>query len=424
MSTVSSTNAVVLLKRALSAYNASNFDQAIEHSRAALIMLDGMEDEASLALVDDAFERQALAYQRMGNFASARDLVTEWQHRTQREEGRIKACIQMSRVETYSGNYETSAQLAEKAIQMAQAADYRAGLGTAKRVRADIYWKLGRTEEALAMGQSALMLLEQVSDLEQQAAARVSLAAAYHSCGQFYKAIQHLQRAVRIVEQLGRQFELAIVNSNLGETYAELFAMEKALEAHQKAIELVGYERAHPDLIRNLGVDLMGVGRRDEGQTHLMNALERARRVNDPDLVSQVLYSLAEADLKAGKLDLAEERGNELLANANKADSLRHRIRAWMILGDLARQRGDQAKAQQLFNECSMAAQRSADRNTIWRTHAALHDMLRDTMPKMADIHRRIAAEMMVTILNGIEDPELRQIFRNAESVRSVLGER
>jgi hypothetical protein len=37
---ISSKNAAVLVNRASSAYNASSFDQAIEHCRAALIMLD------------------------------------------------------------------------------------------------------------------------------------------------------------------------------------------------------------------------------------------------------------------------------------------------------------------------------------------------------------------------------------------------
>ncbi|NDJ78191.1 MAG: tetratricopeptide repeat protein [Chloroflexi bacterium] len=420
--TASSQNAAVLIKRALNAYNSSNFDQAVEHSRAALIILEGLEDSESHILIDEAFERLAMAYQRIGDFAASSEVITEWQTRTQRPEGHVLARIQQARVAHYTGNYAEAKKLIEQATELAQAAGYPFGVGMAKRILADLMWKQGNTEDAMRLGQEALAVMEQAGEIEQQAAAHVTIAAAAHSSGQFYKAIQHLQRAARIVDQLGRQFEMAIILSNLGETYAELYAMDKALEAHQSAIELVGIERAHPDLIRNLGVDQIAVGKEEEGQSNLNLALERAEARHDPDMVAQVLYSLAQVDLSAGRLDEATKRADRILEIAEQGDSLRHRIRAWMVQGEAAQKKGDQAQAQMLFHECSMAAQRAADRHAIWRTHAALHDLSRETMPQMAEIHRRIAAEMMTNILNTIEDPELHETFRRAEPVQSVLG--
>ncbi|MCD4686992.1 MAG: hypothetical protein K8S97_13765, partial [Anaerolineae bacterium] len=237
-----------------------------------------------------------------------------------------------------------------------------------------------------------------------------------------YKAIEQLQLTARIVEQLGRQFELAIVYSNLGETYAELYAMDKALEYHQKALELVGLERANADLIRNYGTDLIAVGRTEEGLHYLNLALERAQQTNDPDMIAQVQYSLARYELAMGNLDAAVEHGKALQEIAERLDSLRHRIRGMIILGETSRQKGDDGAARIVFNETSMLAQKSADRSTIWRTHAALASLLQDTMPQVAEIHRRMAAEMMNTILTGIEDEELRAAFQNAAPVQAVLG--
>ncbi len=417
-------NASILIRRATSAYNVSNFEQAIEHSRAALIMLAGLPDEEASQLLDEAYERLTMTYQRIGDLKMAQDVIVEWLSHTRREEGRIQAIIQKSRVESFKGQYDESIRLLEEAVRAAEASGYRRGAGLAMRIHADVLWKMGQSEEALRLGQSALAILEKEGDVEQQAATCVTMAAAYHHGGQFYWAIQYLQRAARIVEQLGRQFELAIVYSNLGETYAELYMMDRALAYHQKAVDLVGLERAHPDLVRNLGVDLIGVGRRDEGLAHLSSALTRARAINDPDLVGQVLYSLAEVDLSTGEYVRAEERSQELLSIGERLNSLRHRLRALMLMGKLARLRGDQVTAQVCFNECSMLAQRSVDRHAIWQTHAALHDLLKDSMPQMAEIHRRMAAEMMTNVLNGITDPELRRVFEHADPVRSVLGNR
>ena len=69
--------------------------------------------------------------------------------------------IQHCRVEDFSGNYEEATRLADEAIALAEAVHYTLGLGTAKRVRADIMWKLGHTDGALAYAQSALDLLKQ-----------------------------------------------------------------------------------------------------------------------------------------------------------------------------------------------------------------------------------------------------------------------
>ncbi len=413
--------AAVLVKQAQTAYNASDFDQVIAHSRAALNDLDHTPTKPEQNLLDQAYEQLCLAYQRLGDFASARDVVAEWELRTQRTEGLIRTLIHRSRIDDYLGNTNASTELADQAIQQAQAAGYALELGIAKRIRADMYWKRGRPERALALGQEAITLLEQNNALDPLAGAHVTMAAAYHAGGQFYKAIEHLQHTARIVAQLGRRYELSIVYSNMGETYAELYAMDRALEAHRKALELVGIDRASPDLIRNLGVDLLATGSTDEGMNYLLIALERAQQNNEPDMIAQVRYSLAKYELQAGNLDRADTHSAVLHELAEHLDSLRHRVRALMIRGEIARQRGDILTAQVLFSDCSMLAQESADLNTIWRTHAALYELMRTTMPQMAHIHRRMAADMMTDILASIEDDELRRTFRNAEPVKAVL---
>lgn len=112
----------------------------------------------------------------------------------------------------------------------------------------------------------------------------------------------------------------------------------------------------------------------------------------------------------------------DALAHPPMPPEVRHRLRAWAVLGEVAQNRGDIATAQRLFSECSMSAQQTLDRHTIWRTHAVLYDLLRETLPQLASVHRRIAAEMMTHILAGIDDEELKQIFLDAEPVRSVMG--
>ncbi|MBN1565861.1 MAG: tetratricopeptide repeat protein [Anaerolineae bacterium] len=414
-----SPNAAALFKNATEAYNTSQFEQAVEHCRAVLSALANVKKAPESVLFDKVYERMVIAYQRLGDLVSAQAVVDEWLAQTGRDEGRILAIIQHCRVKDFAGDYEDATRLADEAIVLAETAGYGQGLGFAKRARADILWKLGHTDDALIYAESALELLEQAEDLEQQSAAHVSLSIIHHIKGHFYKAIYHLQQSIQLMEQLGQQYELAITYNNLGENYAQLYAMDKALEAHQRALDLVGIESAHPDLIRNLGMDLIGVGREVEGREYLALALERGR--HDPDLIAQTLYSLADVNIQAGLLDEAEQQGRELLMIANKRDSLRHRIRALMVLGEIASRQGDYLTAQAHFHDSSMLAQRSANNQAIWRTHAALHKLMHDTMPQMAEIHRRTAAEMITNIMHSIEDDDLRMCFQQADIVRLVL---
>lgn len=417
----SSPNATTLYNRALNAYNAADFPLTVEYCQEAMAAIAETSPPVDSVLFDKIHERMVIAYQRQGKLLDARRVINEWLDATQRIEGRIIAYVHLCRVEDFSGNYEQAIRLAETALELAEDEDYLLGQGFAKRVRADIMWKLGQTDDALDWGQEALALLRQTSDLEQQAGAHVSLSIAYSIKGQFDKAIQQLHLATRIMEQLGQHYELSVSYSNLGENYALLYAMDKALNAHQRALELVGEDKASPDLLRNLGIDLVSVGRTDEGREYLLMALERAQSANDPDHVAQALYSLAMVNLESNHLIEAEEYGNELLAIANEHDSVRHQARALMILGEIAYQQGDFITAQAHLHDSSLLAQRSANNQTVWQTHAALHKLMNETMPQMAEIHRRMAAEMMTTILNSIEDDELRAQFREAEPVRSVL---
>lgn len=417
----SSPNTTTLYNRALEAYNGADFHRAVEYCRDALATLPHAQHTADTVLLDKIYERMVTALQRQGHLFEVRRALNEWLDVTEREEGCIMAYVQLCRVEDVSGNYEQAIRLAETAIEQAEAIHYVLGLGAAKRVRADIMWKQGHTDDALALGQEALTLLKQTGDLEHQARAHVTLSIAHSIKGQFDKAIQQLHLATRITGQLGLRYELAISYNNLGENYAQLYAMDKALDAHQHAIELLGEDKADPDLLRNLGLDLIGVGRQDEGRQYLIMALERAQQADDPDPIAQVLYSLAEVDILIGRLVEAEELGNDLLKIATEHGSLRHQARALMILGEVAYQQGDFLTAQAHLHDSSLLAQRSANNQTVWQTHAALHKLMHETMPQMAEIHRRMAAEMMTTILNSIEDENLRQGFRQAAPVRAVL---
>lgn len=411
------------LSQVREAENAMDFEAVADLSRRALNALNITEESpARDAMQSAAFQSLIRALERLGRFDQAQDAIKLWQERTKNPESLIDLQIVRGRVLLRQGNFNKALAVLEEAVSRAEAQSYLRGMGEAYQTQANVLWALGRSEQALMLGRQALTIFRQMGDPQLQAQAHMAIAGASHYMGRFYEAIEHSRRAAHLFESLGNEYGMAVAYSNLGESYQQLYDMENALKYHQKAYEISGPQRANADLIRNLGVDMIGVGRVEEGLMYLNQALEKSRTDGERDLFFQALHSLASAHLALGNILEARRLAEELLAEAHQIDAIRHIIRATLILGHCARAEGDTVSAQEYLHEGFMAAQRASDKTIIWQTHAALADLLMDSQPAMAQVHRNIATEMVRTIAASIEDDRLRRIFQQAEPVHALLG--
>lgn len=414
-----------LLTQAGNAYRQADFGTALSLAQQALCLIEATpirgSDQGRAQLVDSAYRRVVESLDRRNSFDEARRAVSDWLHVTRRPEGQADALALSGRLLYRTGDFRQAMQHIEQGASIAKSAGYEAGMAALLRFRADILWMRGFAEQALLSAQRAAALYEGLDDLEGKARTFNTLAAVYHTMGQYYRSIQYGRRAVRVLEALDDRLGLSIVYSNVGEFFQQLFAMQEALDYHEKAAALSDGILSS-DLVRNLGVDLVAVGRVEEGLQQLTEALNMAQTEGETDTILQCLHSLADAHLHVGQYAEAHELAERLLNTASPLDAVRHTVRAVLILGRCARAQGDSASAQQFFHEGFIAAQRVADKAVIWQAHAALAEMLAETQPTLAKVHGKIASEMVIGILMSIEDERLQQTFASAPGVARALN--
>lgn len=346
--------------------------------------------------------------------------ATIWLEQTRRPNGRVDALLWQARMLDRKGEPATALQLIAEATHLATAHNYARGLATANRYQADVLWARGDSEQALTLLKQALATYEKLRDLEGQILTLISVGITYYLMGRWLGAIQSTLRAVTLCEGSGDRARVWIAYNNLGEYYQQIYAMEKALFFHEKA-RGIHADPPESDLLRNIGVDLVALGRTEEGLLQLHQALAVARQNGDRDNLLQTLHSLADALQQTGNFAEARTLALELLRFAEQLESDRHRVRALLILGHCAAAEGDQKAAQHFFQDGFVIAQRTADKSMIWQTHAALADMLTVTKPALAAVHRTIAGDMLNSIALSIEDRELRETFKKAPPIARVL---
>lgn len=409
------------INRATVDFRALRFDECISYCRDALLILEQQADHPRRALlIDTAYRRIAEAHDRTARFDDVDTTLQEWKANTLRQEGQVDILAMRGRILSRKGEYEEAMRVLDEGVSLAQACGYAAGMAALMRFRADLLWKRGELSQALSIGQQALAIYERLDDLDSRARTLNTVGVVHNLMNNFYQGIKCWLRALELLEKLGDQTGLAVVSSNLGEAYQKLYAMKTALFYHQRALDVLG-PQYNTDLLRNLGVDLVAVGRVRDGLAYLNEVLTRARTIADHDNLLQALHSLAEACYDTGDVSRARELALELLTTAQPINAIRHIIRAELLLGYCAKSTGDHDTAQEFFHECFMQAQNTADKSMIWQTNAALADVLAESQPEAARTHLMIAAGILREIADSIEDEDLRAIFTNAAPVARVL---
>ena len=319
------------------------------------------------------------------------------------------------------------------ALDAAQGAGDRAGQGTALRSLANVFWRLGRYDQAYDHLQRALPIHRELGDRHAEAGDLESLGATCFSLGRYDDAIDYYSEATLIHRADGDRVGEATVLNNLGVIqerqgrYREVLALcEQALAIYQADGDRPGEAHA----LDNAGNAYWRLGRYDEALEQLSRSLAIHREVGDPSWEAHTLNNLGNVLASLGRSEQALEHCDRALAiqrqsgePADEAATLSDRGVIHRLLGrhresieDLdralavAREIGDRGLESQALNglgETLHALRRDeeagdrhaaalaladeiGDRNEQARAHDGLANALLD--PAAADRHRRRAA--------------------------------
>ncbi len=369
--------------------------------------------------LDIAYNLYTRALDDLLQYDEALGLIARWLETTQTPNSQIDALILKGRTLRRKGQIEAAMSVLDQATGLATAARYTTAIAAANLHRSEIMLTLGDGDRALSVCRQSLRIYEEAQDITGQIDTLVLLQIIYSVMGQFPKAIQAGLKGVQLAEITENRSALYLIYNNLGEAYQNLYATNQALSFHRKAQALS--ESPEPDLIRNLGADLVASGEIEEGLRLLYSALVMAQDSQDQDITLQALFSLADGLLLADQVSEAAVLGQDLLDQAKLSKATRYVTRATLILGLCAQRRGEVDAAQGYLQESFIAAEQTNDRTMIWQTHAALADILAESNPARAGVHTMLVKDILGGIALSIEDVVLRHTFRHALPVARWL---
>jgi tetratricopeptide (TPR) repeat protein len=421
-------NANELLKQAAEAAERKEYWQAISLHTNILANTDphvenGNQNQVRLT----ALRERGVLFDALGEQEAALASYEQYYLEAQTGQHAVDALILIGNQRTYMGHLDKAMETHHEALQLAEALNYTAGRANSLGGIGLVNHHLGRFEEAISNYKKSLALLEQLNERLEQARCWNRMGITHLLLGEFDKAITAFREASQLILKISNRDLEALQTglnalNNLGECYQSLFDMKQARTHHDEGLKLVeamNLPNLESDLCRNLGVDLYYLGRVEEGITYLIRALNISRESNTPDIELQALYSLAIAEIQRGNLEKGYGYALDLRDLAHTHQARGCEADGLHALGLYHKKNGEVEKAQQLWQQALFLAHETGRRMLLWRIHAGLSEI--SPTKELANVHDRIAGEIILQILDPIEDEALRRTFKNAAPVRAVF---
>lgn len=322
------------------------------------------------------------------------------------------------------GQYERALQVYQQAAELADSLDYVAGRAQALAGVGGVYVLLGRIEEAMVQLNQATSLFEALNDVPGQVQSLNEKGVAFGTSGQLDKAIAVFKISLKLAEQMNRQDRYVITLNNLGECYRLLYDIEQALPCHEEALQKAEAARlrfVEADICRNLGLDYRELGRMDEALAYLRRALAVSEEIEHLDTQLYTLFGLAVTEVRTGDVDGALIHAHQLREMAINSDSRGHLARSLYALGLVAQAQSDPNTAEEVWQQALYLAHETERRMLLWQLHASLAEVARNE--SLAQVHYRIAGEIIHQIAEPIEDERLCQSFLTAVPVQTILAQ-
>ena len=174
------------------------------------------------------------------------------------------------------------------------------------------------------------------------------------------------------------------------------------------------------DLCRNLGLDLAQQQQWTESLAYLHRAHDLAEEIQSPNTCLNALYGLARVELARGESS-GKAYAHALLTVTKPGQSRWHQANGLYALGRFEQLAGNHATAEELWQRAIFLAHETENRMLLWQLHAALAQIAK--LPNLAEVHNRIAAEVIQQIAEPFTDEALKAHFLAADPVAAVLNQ-
>ena len=321
------------------------------------------------------------------------------------------------------GQYDRSLAACQEALDLSQALNYTPGRAKTLAGLGGTYLMQGEVTLAANYLNQANALFEQLNDIHGQVQSSNQIGITYATTGHLHKAIQAFQKSLTLARQLDQRRGLVAALNNLGECYQMLYATEQALDCHREGLALAETAKLRlleADVCRNLGLDLAQQENWTESLVYLQRAHDLAQEIKAPDIYLHTLYAMARVALAQGNTN-GQTYAHTLLAATEPGQSSWHQANGLYVLGRFEQLAGNVSTAEELWQRAIFLAHETENRVLLWQLHAALAELAK--LPSLANVHNRIAAEVIQQIVEPFTDEALKAGFLGAQPITAVLNQ-
>jgi eukaryotic-like serine/threonine-protein kinase len=350
----------------------------------SLATLSGNQDERGsiLQAIGIAYSDLNQPAEALNNFQQALDI----RKKIGDQAGVALSLGMMARVQEGLGQSQAALTSYKAALEIDRKIGDKGGLLTNLINLGSFYHDHGKYDEALKTDNEALQLARDLRDEPSQALCLNNIGSAYNNKGDYQAALTYFQQAYEIRDRLklpeaaeslrnwaemnfnlgqyetaqslflkalnasraaGDKADVALASSTMGVLFAVQGKYDAALSALQDAVN--GFQQLNDrtwysvEALSRYGSVLSAVGRGDEGQKYIDDALKRAAELKDDSQTAEVLNSLGDSYLYRGDYSAARQQYQRSLKIMGKAALTERVLRAQL---GLARVDVEQGRAQ------------------------------------------------------------------------------
>lgn len=238
-------------------------------------------------------------------------------------------------------NPEKAVQVAQEAIALAEAIDYKKGLGYAYKNKGMVPYLKGDYAEVLVDWKKSLALFEEINFKLGISNLQNNIGSVYQTKGDDPTALEYFLASYKNAEEIGHSLRIATALVNIGTVYSnETSTYDQAMEAYIQALDMFreienDYGIAACGI--NIGEVYINKGEPQLSLDYLEESLQVFKKVGADYSLSLNLLGTAYSDM--GNKQLAEEYFKQAIDVAGMNESKMQKARAHIALADLSFER-------------------------------------------------------------------------------------
>jgi eukaryotic-like serine/threonine-protein kinase len=275
----------------------------------------------------------------------------------------------MAEAQQFAGKSEQALKSYQEAIRLRRMVGDKTGLGGNLLDLGNFYESIGKYDQALSYAKEALPLIRETGDRQNEGICLNNIGWIYLDKADYENAMTYFQQALDLRQKFGSPADVADTTYNLGDVFFRTGQYNQGMDYYLKALDLwrkSGDKRGAAFASFGLGRLFQYQGRYGAAVTSGEDALKSWREVNERGFwLPEIQAGYGNALTLIGRGDDAQKNLDEALGLARELKNNSLVARILNFQGDRLFYRGDFKSARGWFEQASQVAAKTTDREQI-----------------------------------------------------------